>query len=79
MNLCLELISKEIAETVYTALKTYDFLNISQDIELTAVTILTQIRDVIADDNLSDFDAIEEIINILDRNNLYTGTRHDFG
>ncbi len=43
-----------------------------------AIIALDRIKKVIADDTLSDFEAIEEIICILEENNIDCGSRHDF-
>jgi hypothetical protein len=52
-----------------------DYSNIA---DTNAIIILNEIKKVIADDSLSDFDAVEEIVCILEKNNIYCGSRHDF-
>ncbi len=78
MNLNLELISSEVANSVYNLLKNYDIC-LEETVEIEAATILSEIRDVIVNVDLSDFDAIEEIVCILEKHNIYAGDRHDFG
>ena len=53
-------------------------LDISQIADTNAIFILDKIKNIIADDSLSDFDAIEEIVCLLEKNNIDCGGRHDF-
>ena len=77
MNIKLELIQNHITEMVKNLLNdnTIDYNSIA---DTNAIYIIDKIKKVIADDSLSDFDAIEEIVCILERNNIYCGGRHDF-
>ncbi|MBQ7718805.1 MAG: hypothetical protein IJT38_05840 [Clostridia bacterium] len=47
--------------------------------ETTAIKALREIQGVIANDDLSDFDAVEEIVCIFEKYRLDFGFRHDFG
>lgn len=40
---------------------------------------LNSIRDIIQDDSLSDFEAIEKIVNLFEKLGIDFGSRHDFG
>ncbi len=43
-----------------------------------AINVLAEIQEVIKDENYSDFDAIERIIEIFEENKIDFGVRHDF-
>lgn len=77
MNIKHELIQSHITEMVGKLLEEniVDYSNIA---DTNAIIILNEIKKVIADDSLSDFDAVEEIVCILENNNIDCGGRHDF-
>ena len=78
MNIKLELLKSEISGLIANRL---DSLNIDADkiVDTTAVKALSEIRDVIQSDALSDFDAVERIVLIFEKYNISAGVRHDFG
>ncbi len=77
MNIKLELIQNHIAKFVQKVFEdnTIDYNTIA---DTSAIFILKKIKKAIADDSLSDFEAIEEIVCILEENNIDCGGRHDF-
>lgn len=77
MNIKLELIQNYINDIIKIIMEdiTPDLSKIADD---TAINILDEIKNVICNDELSDFDAIEEIVCILEKNNIDCGGRHDF-
>ncbi|MBE7040180.1 MAG: hypothetical protein E7398_05580 [Ruminococcaceae bacterium] len=77
MNLKLELIQKHISQMVKQALEN-NIIDYNAIADTNAIIILDKIKRIIADDALSDFDAIEEIVCILEDNNIDCGSRHDF-
>lgn len=78
MNIKLELISNAITELVIQKL---DVINIDTDkiADTTAIKALSEIQTVIQNNNLSDFDAIENIVCIFEKYNIDAKLRHDFG
>ena len=76
MNIKLELIQNHICDMIKNIFESN--LEINQIADTNAIFILNKIKKVIADDSLSDFDAIEEIVCILEENNIDCGGRHDF-
>lgn len=78
MNIKLELLKNEIASLVVSRL---DNLNINADkiADSTAICILNQIQQVLLDENLDDFEIVDEIVEIFYRNHINTGNLHDFG
>ena len=77
MNIKHELIQSHITEMVGKLLEE-NIVDYSSIADTNAIIILNEIKKVIADDSLSDFDAIEEIVCILEKNNIDCGGRHDF-
>ena len=77
MNIKLELIQSHITEMVKKMLED-NVIDYSTIADTNAIIILEKIKKIIADDSLSDFDAIEEIVCVLEENNIDCGTRHDF-
>ena len=76
MNIKLELIQSHIAEKVKKMLED-NIIDYSTIADTNAIIILDEIKKIIADDSLTDFDAIEEIVCILEENNIDC-LRHDF-
>ena len=77
MNTKLELIQSHITEMVAKLLKD-NIVDYNTIADTNAIIALDRIKKIIADDSLSDFDAIEEIVCILEKNNIDCGGRHDF-
>ena len=77
MNTKLELIQNHISDFVKEILSETDF-DIIKIADTTAIIALDEIKNVICNDELSDFDAVEEIVCILEKNNVDCGSRHDF-
>lgn len=76
MNIKEELIQNYICDMIKNILQSN--LEITKIADTTAINIISKIKNVIADESLSDFDAIEEIVCILEKNNIDCGGRHDF-
>ena len=77
MHIKLELISNDIAELVC---KKIDCLNIDVNTiaQTKAITILKDIQNIIKNDELSDFEIVEAIVQLFEKNNLSCGSCHDF-
>ena len=75
MNIKLELIQNHINDIIKIIMEDTE---ISKIADTTAITILDEIKSVICNEELSDFDAVEEIVCILENNNIDCGGRHDF-
>ncbi len=78
MDIKLELLSNSICDIVMQRLE-----GISIDADKTANTAaikaLSEIQNVIQNDAISDFDAVEKIVNIFEKYKISAGARHDFG
>lgn len=77
MNIKLELLQNHINDIIKIIMEDIT-PDISKIADTAAIIILDEIKNVICNDELSDFDAIEEIICILEKNNIACGGRHDF-
>ena len=77
MNIKLELIQNYINDIIKIIMEDIT-PDLSKIADATAINILDEIKNVICNDELSDFDAVEEIVCILEKNNIYCGSRHDF-
>lgn len=77
MELKLELLTSGILDAIINSLKKSD-IDIDCIAQTTAISALEDIRECIKNDNLSDFDVIEEIVNIFEKYHIDCGCRHDF-
>ena len=77
MDIKLELLSNCICDAVRENL---DTLNITPKklVETKATKILGEIKEVICNDNLDDFMAIDKIVDIFSKYKIDSGCRHDF-
>ena len=77
MNIKLELIQNHINDIIKIIMEDIN-PDISKIADTSAIMVLNEIKSVICNDELSDFDAVEEIVRILEKNNIDCGGRHDF-
>lgn len=77
MDLKIELLSNGLYDLIKENLTNLEF-DYNIIVDTSAITALRDIQSVIQNDALSDFNAIEEIINIFEKYNLSFGNRHDF-
>ncbi len=77
MNTENELIQKIVLEHLENYFSFYNF-NIQEIAKIKSIKIINAIKEVLSNDDLSDFDAIEEIICIFEKHGIDTGNRHDF-
>ena len=78
MEIKLELLSNSISELVMHRLGTIG-IDADKIADTTATLILSEIKKIISNENISDFDAIEQIVIIFEKYDIDAGTRHDFG
>ncbi len=78
MSLVHELIAYVVADHCAKLFREekFDFAELAHQ---TGLCILSEIQQVILNEEFDDFDAIEEIVCIMEKHNLNTGFRHDFG
>ena len=75
MKLKTELLSKELANCIANTLQDIDADKIA---DTTAICALSEIKDIIKNPQLSDFEVIEEIVCVFEKYNIDFGSRHDF-
>ena len=77
MNIEYELMSKELAKVMVDFIKIAE-PNIEKKVERTAIDMLIEIKEAICDEQLTDFDVVEKIVCIFEKNNINCNGRHDF-
>ena len=77
MDIKIELLQNCIYDFIKGSLEncTIDVNNIANK---KAISALNEIKNILCNNNLSDFDAIEEIVCIFEKYGIDTGGRHDF-
>lgn len=78
MNLEIELLGNVLSEAIKQYLLNS---NINYDViaDTVSIKVLSEIQQILKNDCISDFDAIEQIICVFEKYNLDFGSRHDFG
>lgn len=56
-----------------------DMERLEQAMAQKGFSLLLEIQSVLADDALSDFDCVEKLVRIFEREDIPCGSRHDFG
>jgi len=77
MNIEMQLLQEELGRIVINHIKELD-IDINNIVQTKALEVLRKIQDIVCDDNLSDFDAMEKIVCIFEEYGLDAGVRHDF-
>ena len=77
MNLKLELLQNAIFDAISEKLS-YMEIDIDKIADTTAIKALSEIKEIINDEDKSDFDAIEDIVCVFEKYNIDIGGRHDF-
>lgn len=77
MEIKTELLKRHITDYINNQIE--DFKIDANEITNTiAISMLSEIRNVIKNENYSDFDVVEEIVCIFEKYKINTGFRHDF-
>jgi len=77
MNIKLELLKNSIFDFINDNLESFE-IDASKIADTAAINMISEIRNIIEDESNSDFDAIEKIICLFEKNNIDIGFRHDF-
>ena len=77
MDIEFELLSSGISEMVQNVIREAKF-TANEIVQSVALSALAEIQEVLKNDGLSDFDAIEQIVCIFEKYNIDCGVRHDF-
>ena len=77
MNIKLELLRGEIHDIIDSRLEELN-IDINKIAQTTAIKALSEIQEIISNQELSDFYALEEIVCVFEKYHLSFGGRHDF-
>lgn len=77
MNLKLELLTNAICDAVKNSIADIQ-IDTDRIIDTESVAILNEIRDIIQNQEFSDFEIVENIIIIFEKYNISAGCQHDF-
>ncbi|MBQ4516979.1 MAG: hypothetical protein II997_00160 [Clostridia bacterium] len=73
-----ELIAHIIAEQ-FTELLEEKFIDLPKQAETIGLCLISEVQQILMNEVLDDFNAIEEIVCLFEKHHLNTGFRHDFG
>ncbi|MCR4719123.1 MAG: hypothetical protein K5768_05780 [Firmicutes bacterium] len=82
MNLKFELLQGAIFDAVRQGLCYAEMnseINADEIADTTAIKALSEIKEIISDDEKSDFDMVEEIVCVFEKYRISAGGCHDFG
>ena len=77
MNIKLELLKRYIVDFINNNLDNFE-IDASKIADTVAINMLSEIQNIIRNENYSDFDAIEEIVCVFEKYKIDFGLRHDF-
>ena len=77
MNIKLELLKSYISDYINSDLEDFE-IDASQIVDTVATNMVREIQNIIKNENYSDFDAIEKIVCVFEKNKVDFGFRHDF-
>ena len=77
MNIKLELLKNYISDYINNSLQDFE-IDATQIADTVAINMLREIQSIIKNEDYSDFDVIEEIIAVFEKNEIDFGNRHDF-
>ncbi len=77
MNIKLELLKKHIADFIENNLDDFE-IDASKIADTVAINMLSEIQDIIKNEDYSDFEAIEEIVCVFEKYKIDYSSRHDF-
>ena len=77
MNIKLELLRDYIDDFIKQRIEDFD-IDASKIANTKAIQMLSEIQKVLKKEEYSDFDAMEKIVLIFEKNNIDFGSRHDF-
>lgn len=77
MHIKLELLKRYIADIINNNLENFE-IDACEIVDTVAINMLSEIQNIIKNENCSDFDAIEKIICVFEKYKVDFGSRHDF-
>ncbi len=77
MNIKLDLLKKYLSDFINDNIENFE-IDASKIADTVAIHMLSEIQNILRNENYSDFDAIEQIICVFEKNKIDCGFRHDF-
>ena len=77
MNIKLQLLKGYISDYINSNLEDFE-IDVSKIADTVATNMLLEIQSILKNKNYSDFDAIEKIVCVFEKNNIDFGFRHNF-
>ena len=78
MNIKLELLKGYIFDYIDSHIQDFS-VDADKIADTAALRILSDVKNYVCNDELSDFELVEEIVKLFEANGIYCGGRHDFG
>jgi len=77
MHIKLELLKGAIFDAITQGL-TYAEIDADEIVDTTAIKALSEIKEIVQDEEKEDFDVVEDIVCVFEKYNIDIGGRHDF-
>ena len=77
MNIKLQLLKRHIADIVEKKLENFE-IDSDKIADSVAITVLSEVQNIIANENDSDFEVVEKIVCVFEKYGINYGSRHDF-
>lgn len=77
MNIKLELLKGYMYDLIDSRLDGLE-IDVCKIADTVAINMLSEIQNIIKDENYSDFEVVEQIVRIFEKYRIDFGTRHDF-
>jgi len=77
MNIKLELLKNFIHQAVNNNFESFE-IDADKDADTVAIMMLSEIQNIIRNEDYNDFDVVEEIVSVFEKYKVDFGARHDF-
>ena len=77
MTIKLELLKNHICDYIHSNLENLE-IDVEKIADTVAIAMLQEIQSIVRDEANSDFDAMEKIVCVFEKNGIDFGSRHDF-
>lgn len=77
MNVKIELLKNHIVDFINSHIEDFE-INADEIADTVAITMLSKIQEIIQNEELSDFEVVEQIVCLFEKYHLNFGGRHDF-
>ncbi len=77
MNIKVELVKNHIADFINSHIDEFE-INADKIANTVATNMVSEIWEIVKNDNLNDFEVMEEIVLVFEKRGINSGSRHDF-